>query len=178
MLLNTTADNTFVWGYGGSGFPQVTVSATDAVIFYNTNLSGAGYAKLGVGNLNPLHPIDTASGAHLTAGGVWTDASSRDYKNDISLLTNDQAAMALAKLQPVTFRYKSEKNDQHVGFIAEDVPDLVATPDRKGLSPMDIVAVITKVVQEQQKTIAELQKMIEEQNKEIENLKKLRDNRR
>jgi hypothetical protein len=35
-----------------------------------------------------------------------------------------------------------------VGFIAEDVPDLVSTKDRKGLSPMDIVAVLTKVVQE------------------------------
>jgi hypothetical protein len=28
--------------------------------------------------------------------------------------------------------------------------------DRKGLSPMDVVAVLTKVVQEQQKTISEL----------------------
>ena len=37
-----------------------------------------------------------------------------------------------------------------MGFIAEDVPDLVATKDRKGLSPMDIVAVLTKVLQEQQ----------------------------
>jgi hypothetical protein len=36
------------------------------------------------------------------------------------------------------------------------VPSLVATKDRKGLSPMDIVAVLTKVVQEQQKTIDEL----------------------
>ena len=29
--------------------------------------------------------------------------------------------------------------------------------DRKGLSPMDIVAILTKVVQEQQKRIAELE---------------------
>ena len=28
------------------------------------------------------------------------------------------------------------------------MPELVATKDRKGLSPMDIVAVLTKVVQE------------------------------
>jgi acetolactate synthase small subunit len=43
-----------------------------------------------------------------------------------------------------------------VGFIAEDVPDLVATTDRKGLSAMDIVAVLTKAVKEQQKTIEAL----------------------
>ena len=35
-----------------------------------------------------------------------------------------------------------------MGFIAEEVPDRVATKDRKGLSPMNIVAVSTKVVQE------------------------------
>lgn len=40
-----------------------------------------------------------------------------------------------------------------MGFIAEDVPELVATKDRKGMSPMDVVAVLTKVVKEQQEAI-------------------------
>ena len=35
-----------------------------------------------------------------------------------------------------------------MGFIAEEAPDLIAMKDRRGLSPMDIVAVVTKVVQE------------------------------
>ena len=43
-----------------------------------------------------------------------------------------------------------------VGFIAEDVPDLVARKGRRGLSSMDIVAVLTRVVQAQQKTIGAL----------------------
>jgi uncharacterized small protein (DUF1192 family) len=37
------------------------------------------------------------------------------------------------------------------------VPELVATPDRKTLSPMDIVAVLTRVVQEQERRLAALQ---------------------
>jgi hypothetical protein len=48
----------------------------------------------------------------------------------------------------VTFNYKASANEKHVGFIAEEVPELVATKDRKGLNPMDIVAVLTKVVKE------------------------------
>jgi len=44
-----------------------------------------------------------------------------------------------------------------VGFVAEDVPDLIATKDRKELSPMDIMAVLTKVVQDQQGSIKDLQ---------------------
>lgn len=42
---------------------------------------------------------------------------------------------------------------EHVGFIAEDVPELVATKDRKGLSPMNSVTVVTTVIYGQQKTI-------------------------
>ena len=56
-------------------------------------------------------------------------------------------------MTPVKFVYKANPSEHHVGFIAEDVPALVATSDRKSLSPMDVVAVLTKVVQEQQKTI-------------------------
>ena len=56
----------------------------------------------------------------------------------------------------MAFTYKAAGGEQHIGFIAEDVPELVATKDRKGLSAMDIVAVLTKVVQEQQKVVQEL----------------------
>jgi hypothetical protein len=55
----------------------------------------------------------------------------------------------------VTFHYKNDVEQQRVGFIAEDVPELVAMKDRKGLSPMDIVAVLTKVVQEQKQQLAD-----------------------
>ena len=69
------------------------------------------------------------------------------------------------------YNYKVDKGDKHVGFIAEDVPDLVATKDRKGLSPMDIVAVLTKVVQEQKNTIAELSKEVDAMQQEINRVK-------
>jgi hypothetical protein len=70
----------------------------------------------------------------------------------------------------VTFHYKAEGAQTHVGFIAEDVPDLVATPDRKGLSTMDIVAVLTKVVQEKSLVIDEQRKALDEQKKMIDTL--------
>ena len=50
---------------------------------------------------------------------------------------------------------KKSPEERHLGFIAEDVPELVASKDRKGMSSMDVVAVLTKVVQEQQKTVQE-----------------------
>jgi hypothetical protein len=108
-----------------------------------------------------------ASGAHVTAGGVWTDASSREYKENIQDLTKEEAVITLAQLNPIKFNYKPNVEEKHVGFIAEDVPDLVASKDRKGLSPMDIVAVLTRVVQEQQKKISELSEKVTELEREL-----------
>ena len=121
-----------------------------------------GYVGLGV---YPGYPLQMASGAHVTAGGVWTNASSREYKQDIKALTREEAVETLTALQPVQFRYKADPNERHVGFIAEDVPDLVASTDRKGMSAMDVVAVLTKVLQDQQKTIVELSRKIAELEK-------------
>jgi hypothetical protein len=64
---------------------------------------------------------------------------------------------ALQVLQPVTFTYKAdEQQEQHAGFIAEDAPDLVAKSNRQAVGQMDVVAVLTAVVKEQQRTIADL----------------------
>lgn len=104
------------------------------------------------------------NGAHLTAGGVWTIGSSRAFKHDVEELSADAARTALAGLKPVSYTYNNEPEEKYVGFIAEEVPELVAqtSTGRHYLSPMDIVATLTKVVQEQQKTIDELAAKVQE----------------
>lgn len=113
--------------------------------------------NVGIGKDRPAHPLEMASGAHVTAGGVWTNNSSIKDKENITGLTAEEALSVLAALEPVRFTYKADSADEYVGFIAEEVPDLVASKDRTGLSAMDIVAVLTKVVQVQQQRIDELE---------------------
>lgn len=113
--------------------------------------------NVGFGVNRPAHPIEMASGAHVSAGGVWTNSSSIDKKENVRELTPEEALRALVQLEPVRFNYKAERNEEYLGFIAEDVPELVATADGNGLSTMDIVAVLTSVVQQQQKKIAALE---------------------
>lgn len=115
--------------------------------------------RLGIGVASPLYQIHHSSGARLDAG-TWFNASSRELKQDIQPLDDIAALDTVKALQPVTFEYKANPAEKNVGFIAEDVPALVATNDRKALSPMDIVAVLTKVVQQQQHTIEDLQTRI------------------
>jgi hypothetical protein len=112
---------------------------------------------VGIGTARPSHPLEMASGAYVSAGGVWTNSSSRDKKDNIVALTPEEALAALVALEPVRFNYKQDEAEEYIGFIAEDVPGLVASKDRASLSTMDIVAVLTRVVQEQQQKIAELE---------------------
>ena len=126
--------------------------------------------KVGLKVGNPSQPLQLASGAYCSAGGVWTNASSRAFKRDITELPADEALKVCEDLKPVTFEYKANPEKKHVGFIAEDVPDLVATQDRKGLAAMDIVGVLTKVVQQQQEALQNQQKTITNLQHRLANL--------
>lgn len=117
--------------------------------------------NVGFAVTRPNHPLEMVSGAHVTAGGVWTNSSSRANKENVRELTRTEATTTLIELQPVHYNYTVDSAEHHLGFIAEDVPDLVAMQDRKSLSTMDIVAVLTKVVQEQQRRIEALESTLQ-----------------
>lgn len=121
--------------------------------------------KVGIGELNPMHPLQMGSGAFVSDGGVWMNASSRKLKNNIRDLREDDAVNVLENLEPKRYYYNSDGSDEHLGFIAEDVPALVSEKERKGLSSMDIVAVLTKVVQKQNQDIKELKQQLKELKK-------------
>lgn len=97
----------------------------------------------------------------LIVTGKVEQGSSRELKENIRRLSGDNAMNAVMALDAVTFNYKTDPNSHSVGFIAEDVPGLVASSDRKTLSAMDITAALTKVVQEQQRQILILRKEVE-----------------
>lgn len=130
--------------------------------------------NVGIGMVAPTNPLQMGSGAICTAGGIWQNASSREYKQDIEELSTEAAAAALLQLNPVTYSYKAAPAEHHVGFIAEDVPDLVASTDRKSLSPMDLVAVLTKVIQEQEKRLSAQSLAIGELKSRLEEVEKQR----
>ncbi|MGE0679733.1 MAG: tail fiber domain-containing protein [Candidatus Binatia bacterium] len=121
-----------------------------------------GVVRMTLNNNTATNLLDMSNGAVLTQGGAWQNASSRDFKENINPLSYEAARDTVMHLSPVTFKYKQEGGEDYVGFIAEDVPDLVATADRKHLSAMDVTAVLAKVVQEQQRTIEKLQQQVAE----------------
>ena len=117
--------------------------------------------NVGIGVARPEHPLELASGAYVTAGGAWTNRSSRDDKENIKRLSAGDALAAVLALEPVSFNYTAEKGEGYVGFVAEDVPALLATGNGDALSSMDIIAALTRVVQQQQQRIEALEAKLE-----------------
>ncbi len=148
--------------------PDDSVRVERMVISSKGNVGIGG--DTGIGIAEPTTLLHLAGGAY-SDGYKWYDASSREYKENIKALTREEANQALDGLSPVKFNYKTDKEDKHVGFIAEEVPDLLAAKDRKGLSAMDIVAVLTRVVQEQKNTISELSKKVDAMQQELHRVK-------
>ena len=114
------------------------------------------------------------AGVTVFENGHLVTASSRELKTDIKPLDPQAAMDALHKLQPVSYEYKAQKGEPVVGFIAEDVPDLVAMPSRKSFDSAEVVAVLTSVVKEQEKSLAETRAELKAMRAEITALKAMK----
>ena len=113
---------------------------------------------MGLGTEAPTETLHVQGNVYVSANLEL--GSSRAYKDNIQPIEATEALAVLKGLQPVKYNYKSDPAEESLGFIAEEVPDLVATNSRKSVSPMDFVAVLARVVQEQQKTIEGLSEKI------------------
>lgn len=89
-------------------------------LFVDGGGANAGY--VGIGNTAPQHPLHMASGAHVTAGGTWTNASSRALKTDFADVDRTALLETLADLPITSWSYRAEApstrlNDHDRQFI-------------------------------------------------------------
>ncbi len=130
----------------------------------------------GGSTVNPPYKLTVYNSANTaygySDGGAWATGSSRKFKENIKDIEVNEALDAFKKLNPIRFNYKGVQDDEHLGFIAEDVPEIVATRNRDAISAMDIVTLLTKVVQEQQEVVREQQETISQLNKRVSDLEK------
>jgi hypothetical protein len=166
----------------GEGAWNTTASTQDAGLRFFTTLDGTlsermrinASGNVGIGTTSPSYPLEMGSGAHVTTGGVWTDASDIKLKTNINYIY-PYGLEDIMNLKPTMFDYKNgEKNS--LGFIAQDIyeiiPEAISSTiddngnETMGLKMVSITATLTKAIQEQQS-------IIESQATEIETLKTL-----
>jgi hypothetical protein len=87
----------------------------------------------------------------------FVNISSRDFKDQIVDLSAAEALDLLGRLRAVKYHHKDDPSQrQHIGFVAEELPSLLTTPDQKAYKPTDILAILTMVIQSQQARIQDL----------------------
>ncbi|MEM6262035.1 MAG: tail fiber domain-containing protein [Bacteroidota bacterium] len=128
--------------------------------------------RIGLGLHNPSFPLHLVSGAHVTSGGVWTNASDSTRKYGIRDLGYGLAEVM--QMHPATYFYKSDSSAS-IGFIAQEleqiIPEVVSGEEgNKGVAYGLLTATLTKAIQEQQQLIEQLQKEKSLQAQKIQTL--------
>jgi hypothetical protein len=126
-----------------------------------------GKVGIGTGKSSPTYLLDMDGGGYYNSGtGQWVSVSSRESKQDIRGNSMD-AQEILDQVQLVNFRYRNEVKENsdapyHIGFIAEDTPELLSGKNHDGIYMSDCISLLIAVVKEQQKRIEALEAMMNE----------------
>ena len=98
---------------------------------------------------------------NIHATGRITPGSSSEFKQDIAGLGYRHSLELIESLDAMSFAYIADPNQPRLGFIAEEVPEVFGTADRKGVDPMGITAALTVIIQQQRDTIDEITQLLE-----------------
>ncbi len=110
--------------------------------------------------------FDLEAGSDIYYSGTLTDVSPAPrLKSGGSAepVTVVEARDLLGRLNPKVYRYMDEEEGREpiertkIGFDPAELPDLVTTPDKRGYRPIDLMAVLSMIIREQQATIEALE---------------------
>lgn len=124
-------------------------------------LSGYGGFRFLTGGAMPAAAFSIDYHGNCTYNGTMQQASSIALKENIRSLSADEASDILNNLEPVQYTRKATPDEGPcLGFIAEHVPSAVASADGTAIVPDEIVAVLTRVVKDQQQVIEKLERKV------------------
>ena len=136
--------------------------------------------NVGIGTTNPtLGPLQMASGAYVSAGGVWTNASDRNLKENFVPVTPAAILQKIDALPLTEWNYKNEDPSvRHIGPVAQDFYSIfgvgnsstsISTIDPSGIALAGIQALDAKGDQ-QDSQLAELKGQLDAKTAEIRSL--------
>jgi hypothetical protein len=161
---NTFADTgSFVWGDSGgsigiparsNGTDRFVVIASGGVYFGDrSSPPHTGFAGF----------INTSTGAYLSTGGVWTNASDRNLKEHFAPVDGRALLDSLARLPVTQWNYKKEPNVQHIGPTAQDFQAVFGFGgDDKTITTLDPSGIALRAIQELDRQNRALQSAIDD----------------
>lgn len=120
-----------------------------SIDYHSQRADGGGDRFVYIGNNFPPYTITTWTGATLTDGGVWTNASDATRKDAFAEIDNRAILETLAALPIRSWRYKVEPDDvRHIGPTAQDFKAAFALGhDEKSIATVDADGVALAAIQ-------------------------------
>jgi len=189
LISNTTGSNNTGLGYlanvGANNLDNATViganatvCASNTMVFGDGNVVGWGFGvcpggsaiKVGTNNTN-------GNGASLSHAGVWTNASSRTFKDRFCTLSGSEVLTKIMSLEILGWYYKGT-NEYHIGPIAEDFYTKFCTGDQNdkeysvkhisSIDPAGIALIGVKELQKENEILKAKLQFLEERIEHIE----------
>jgi hypothetical protein len=175
---NIAGEHSIAMGYGAHAYHQGTLVWTcDSCATVNSSVENAGFfnaingfwfGRVASGPVTPIITggtfISTSTGALLTTGGVWANASDRNAKANFAAVDGVAILNTLMSVPIETWSYKAEDaTTRHLGPVAQDFyaafglgnSDIsIGTVDADGVALAAIQGLYT-VVQEKDAALAE-----------------------
>lgn len=129
---------------------------------------------IGMGDPTPTYPLDMASGARCSVGGIWTNASSREFKHDFEQIDRKAILRTLVALPITEWSYKTEDGVRHLGPIAEEFASAFGLgDDDKAIGTVDANGVALAAIQGLHEVIEDKDRQIQDLNGRLEALELL-----
>jgi hypothetical protein len=148
---NTASGYASVIG-GGGGYDQSDLVPNNASGDWGTvpggyyNIASGDYSFAGIptGRF-----INTSTGGYLSTGGVWTDASDRDLKENFAPVDGQEVLARLAEVPITTWNYKAQDPSvRHLGPTAQDFYAAFGLgEDNRHIAPLDANGVALAAIQ-------------------------------
>ena len=162
----------FVYWQGGSGADcfgtayQFRIMGTHGLsIDYSTRLAGGNGTRWAViGDTVAGETIATWTGAYLSDGGAWVNASDRNLKTDFRAIDSLQILSKVDAMPVTQWRYKAQTDELHLGPVAQDFYAAfglgaddrhIATVDEAGIA-LAAIQGLHRLLRERDAEIAEL----------------------
>ena len=125
--------------------------------------------NVGIGTTNPTNPLEMGSGAYVSSGGVWTNNSDRNLKENFTAIDGRSLMEKIASLPISEWNYKTENsNVKHIGPMAQDFyAAFNLGEDNKHISTVDASGVALAAIQSLHQRVKEQDSQIALQQQQI-----------
>jgi hypothetical protein len=158
--INCGDEGTFIW----TGFQASVMTSTGPNQFLVNAAGGFWFGTNAAPSIPAGRFLNTSSGAHLTTGGVWTNASDAALKENFEPVDGADVLARLAGLPITSWSYRAEDaSTRHVGPTAQDFRAAFGLgADDTSISTIDPAGLALSAIQELHRVTTELRDKVAE----------------